>query len=74
MVKAKLTVPILVDWNDIEAYMAQHDIVEVVRCKDCKWYEKDSGCCGTIGIVIFPDEAEWFYCGYGERREDDKLH
>ena len=34
-----LTVPILLKWKDVEAYMNQHDIVEVVRCKDCKHFE-----------------------------------
>lgn len=45
MATAKLKVPILLEWKDIEAYMGQYDIVEVVRCKDCKhnpsetWFE-----------------------------------
>ena len=41
MATAKLTVPILLEWKDIEAYIAQHDIVEVVRCKDCKHLSAD---------------------------------
>ena len=39
MASCKLTVPILLEWNDIKAYMEQHDIVEIVRCKDCKNFE-----------------------------------
>ena len=37
MASSKLTVPILLKWGDIESYMEQHDIVKVVRCKDCKY-------------------------------------
>lgn len=33
---AKLTVPIVIDWESIKDYMDTHDFVEVVRCKDCK--------------------------------------
>lgn len=69
MATAKLTVPILLEWKDIEGYMALHDIVEVVRCKDCKHLERD---------VIFQDgwcrgrqqgNPNWF-CADGERKED----
>ena len=53
------------------------DVVEVVRCKDCKWYCKsDPGhpdcdfCKRLICGTIKPD----FYCADGERKEktDDK--
>ena len=64
-----LTVPILLEWKDVEAYMAQHDIVEVVRCKDCKHHE-DAG----PGMVYCPDVGccvrEDFFCADGERRDD----
>lgn len=48
------------------------DAVEVVRCKDCRWY-KDVGtyyrlmdCTISTGLSE-PDEDD--YCSYGERRE-----
>lgn len=41
MTTTKLTVPILINWSDIQAYMEQHDIVEVVRCKYCMLFETD---------------------------------
>ena len=41
MATAKLTVPILVDMDSIRDYLAQHDIVEVVRCKDCEKWQED---------------------------------
>lgn len=44
------------------------DAVEVVRCKDCKWYEND-GYHTNCQIMRFCVEAE-DYCSRGERRED----
>ncbi len=45
------------------------DVVEVVRCKDCKWWtkQKDSiqGRCDMYGR--YP--AGYWYCANGERRE-----
>ena len=34
---AKLTVQIVLDWEGIKSYVEKHDIVDVVRCKDCKY-------------------------------------
>lgn len=69
MASAKLTVPILFEWKDIEAYMAQHNIVEVIRCKDCKWFG-DFGC--AIRIVDDSDKpTENDFCSFAERRTDE---
>jgi hypothetical protein len=45
------------------------DAVEVVRCRDCKWYQKGE-CRETGGLMdVKPDD----FCSYGERRcEDDR--
>lgn len=46
------------------------DIVEVVRCKDCKYIETTEYggyCCANDEGVAYND-----YCGYGERREDNE--
>lgn len=48
------------------------DVVEVVRCKDCRWFEKD-GFHTNCKIMQFCVEAE-DYCSRGERREDAKIH
>ena len=48
MAASKLTVPILLNWNDIQAYMEQHDIVEVVRCKDCKHRPYEDAYCNPV--------------------------
>ena len=43
------------------------DAVEVVRCKDCKWFEKP-GC--AILIVDDSDKpSKNDFCSFGERRE-----
>lgn len=68
---SKLKVPILLEWNDIQSYMEQHDIVEVVRCKNCKYSEPYDGstkatlrlkCLYRSGVL-----ENWF-CEHGERR------
>ena len=51
------------------------DAVEVVRCKDCKHYNKDSLWCGMNSR----DRAEWFnwyeddFCSYGERKDNETV-
>ena len=40
------------------------DLVEVVRCKDCKY---EDTCCRTIRNEKKPTD----FCSYGERREDE---
>ena len=52
--------------------------VEVVFCKDCKWWQKTDkydgvyGCCEHLGMIIdkpiFVNED--FFCADGERREE----
>lgn len=64
---AQLHVPILVDWDDIKDYMARSDVVEVVRCKDCKHKYLDGGIWNCpFGLSGGP----MFYCGYGAERSE----
>ena len=48
------------------------DVVEVVRCKDCKWYHYGH-CMRPINTIkssfIFNGPME--YCSYGQREEDE---
>lgn len=51
------------------------DVVEVVRCKDCVWWEI-RGLPGTVGRCENPHNGLWNeytyacdYCSYGERKE-----
>lgn len=43
------------------------DAVEVVRCRDCKVYDKDCGYCEAMGFTCECND----FCSYGERRQDD---
>ena len=61
------------------------DVVEVVRCKDCKHWHEETGWCYHHSHFITPDgeachpweSANWKmldendFCSYGERRTDD---
>lgn len=43
----------------------KENLVEVVRCKDCKYLEEDE--CPWTGVI------DWNgYCSRGERKEDDR--
>ena len=41
------------------------DMVEVVRCKDCKWYDERISICDNCGL---PRERT-FFCADGKRKE-----
>lgn len=47
--------------------------VEVVRCKDCKFYKKDTDYCKehNKGYCEFDNtvKSKMHFCGYGERRK-----
>ena len=51
------------------------DIVEVVRCKDCKHWEKETGDC-TEHPTYYDFGMDWYiydeddFCSCGERRTD----
>lgn len=45
------------------------DAVEVVRCKDCKWYNSEEHECNDLtGYGRMLEGTD--YCSYGERREE----
>ena len=62
---AKMSVPILVDWESIKDHLAKSDIVEVIRCKDCKWFNQ--GYCTKFLIVCL---KQIDYCSRAERKEE----
>ena len=47
------------------------DVVEVVRCKDCRWHEREQPgmvyCPNTVGNWV---EDDW-YCKGGERKGEE---
>lgn len=59
------------------------DVVEVVYCKDCKYFNYEEPCVGgtyeSCDILVGQDGCgmnveENFFCSYGERREDGEIH
>ena len=75
---AEITVPIQINLPDdwIEQIVErlrkdpESEWVEIIRCKDCKWFY-NSGC--AIWINDASDEPkEDDYCSFAERREDDQ--
>ena len=49
------------------------DALEVVRCKDCKWYEKGKSYTPYCNNVknLFEEMEPDDYCSYGKRREEE---
>lgn len=49
------------------------DAVEVVRCKDCEYYEREECMCPYIWMSdcahLYPNPDD--YCSYGKRKEAD---
>lgn len=41
----------------------------LIRCKDCKHYDKQDKYCGLFGII---DKTGQWFCGDGERDENDE--
>lgn len=70
---AKLTVPILVDWESIESYMAQNDIVHVVRCRDCKhrFVDGDNVRYNVCELNHNRVQSDDWFCADGERKDGD---
>ena len=64
---AKLTVPIVVDWDSIKDRIKNGDLVEVVRCKDCKHKYVPDDMEDKWCYWVDTDEDD--FCSYGERRE-----
>ena len=61
---------------DLADHLIANDVVQVVRCKECKYYdEKDEDCnhpglwaeyASDFGLGMYPDD----FCSIGERRND----
>lgn len=51
------------------------DAVEIVRCKDCKWYERKYPWNGNIYECSYLEAPmdDNDYCSWGERREDGTI-
>jgi hypothetical protein len=42
------------------------DAVDVIRCKDCKAYDKEGYYCEAMGFTCEADD----FCSYGERKDN----
>jgi hypothetical protein len=53
------------------------DVVEVVRCKDCKYYVTDPYNNGDVDENVCTEQIIWAsvppdgFCNYGERKDDN---
>lgn len=47
------------------------DVVQVVRCKDCRFYETMGACeCPKAHKIEFPTREPDDFCSFGERKDD----
>ena len=53
----------------LDDYDDTKDVVEVVRCKDCKFNKGDNKCLNEHSIIDIPKDDD--YCSYGERENDE---
>ena len=72
---AKLTVPIIVKWDDIEEDLAKCNIVKVVRCKDCKFSMSGIDKYNERYILCQLHERSYGttddgFCAWAERKEE----
>ena len=59
--------------NYIHNEISRVDAVEVVRCKDCKHYDKDALWCNINSHMFSEEHYNWYedaFCSYGERRTE----
>lgn len=50
---------------DFISGMPSVDAIEVVRCKDCAWYDENDELCLREGMCMDGED----YCSYGERND-----
>lgn len=68
---AKLEIEI--DFEKLGQALAEHDYIEVIRCKDCEWWRTGGATfihepfCELISTRCDEDH----YCGWAERRSDE---
>lgn len=69
----KINIPIVVPDDFFDKFiekLKKEDLVYVVRCKDCKYFNK-AGC--SIEIVDDSDRPqEDDYCSFGERKQNNE--
>ena len=48
-----------------KVYLDSESVIDIVRCKECKWYKNFDGCFFDNAKVEEND-----YCSYGEREDE----
>ena len=54
--------------GEVEDMQPTADVVEVVRCKDCKYIDDDGVCQNSKGLAIQDDDD---FCSHAERSTDE---
>ena len=57
------------DINPLDEVLPDCPLIEIVHCKDCKWFGIDDGM--TYCNVWLRDVERHMFCNYGERRTDE---
>lgn len=55
--------------NIIEA-LGNLRTIDIVHCKDCIRFDGED-CCERIGMILYPEDVERHFCGYGERKDNE---
>lgn len=68
MAKVEIPIQVTIPVEDLVEYLKKDGtLVEVVRCKECKYWNENMNMCERLQMVMF-NSADWF-CADGERRE-----
>lgn len=57
------------DWEELVAFadaIAEQEPIEIIRCRDCRYYEAKEGWCYWRDEAITADD----FCSYGCREEE----
>ena len=65
---AELPKDMIFHYHSDDGITIKVDAIPLVRCKDCKFYEKGHGC--DLLDVFMINMDDWF-CADGERRSND---
>ena len=67
-----MTIEEILDTYTSEGCPPTADVVEIVRCKDCVYWEQATDNSGNCNRAFEITAYEGDYCSYAERGEDDK--
>lgn len=57
------------DANRCQFYKDKERLVEVVRCKDCKWMVEEGYCVTNVKGAGYKKPKPDDFCSYGERKD-----